>query len=73
MIPILKAVLENAKGNKVATAFGVVAFCAAGAGKLMSENGVEPWGSAATGIAAFIAIGLGFAVPKLLPPKNEGE
>jgi hypothetical protein len=65
MTELLKTIMVNAKGNKVATAFGVVAGSCFFAGDWLVANNIEPWGTALKGVAAFIAIGLGFAVPKL--------
>ncbi len=73
MAELLKTILVNAKGNKVATTFGVVAGCLFGAGEWLSTHGIEPWGTAAKGVCAFIAIGLGLAVPKLTAPKPEDK
>ncbi len=71
MIEILKSLLLNAKGNPITTALGMVAFACIGGGKVMTEHMIEPWGSAMTGVGAFIVIGLGLvAKDKMLPPKD---
>ena len=69
MNELIKKLIANAKGNPITTALGFLALSCAGAGTTLSSAGIEPWGSAVTGVAAFLALGLGFvAKDSLLPP-----
>lgn len=71
-IEIAKQILANAKGSPGTTAAAMVALALLGAGKLMAEHQVEPWGTAIAGLGAMIVLVLGFVAvdPKKLPPKD---
>lgn len=71
-VEIAKTLIANAKGSPITTAFAMVALALLGAGKLMTENNVEPWGTAIAGLGAMIVLVLGFVAvdPKKLPPKD---
>ena len=71
MIELLKALLLNAKGNPITTALGFVALGLVGAGKMLSDNAFEPWGTALSGVGAMIAIVLGFVAKDKMKPPTE--
>ncbi len=59
-VEMAKQILANAKGHPVTSVFAVIAVALAGAGKMMAENGLEPWGTAVAGVGAMIVLVLGF-------------
>ena len=69
-IEIAKTILANAKGSPITTALCLVAIALLGGGKLMTENAIEPWGTAVAGLGAIIVLVLGFiAVDPSKKPK----
>jgi hypothetical protein len=59
-LEIAKTILANAKGHPVTTALAMIAIALLGGGKLMTENMIEPWGTAVAGLGAALVIVLGF-------------
>lgn len=70
-IEIAKTILSNAKGSPITTALAMIAIVLIGGGKLMTENAIEPWGTAVAGLGAIIVLVLGFiAVDPSKKPKD---
>jgi len=70
-LEIAKTILSNAKGSPITTALAMIAIVLIGGGKLMTENAIEPWGTAVAGLGASIVLVLGFiAVDPSKKPKD---
>lgn len=70
-IEIAKTFLANAKGHPVTTVFAIIAIGLLGAGKVMTEHSIEPWGTFVAGVGASVVIVLGFVARD--PKKPDGE
>lgn len=69
-VDIAKQILTNAKNSPITSVFAIVALGLLGAGKLLADNGVEPWGTAVAGIGAIVVIVLGFVARDPKPPED---
>lgn len=69
-LEIAKTILANAKGSPVTTALAMIAIALIGGGKLMTENMIEPWGTAVAGLGAALVIVLGFIAVDPNKPKD---
>ena len=70
-LEIAKAILSNAKGSPITTALAMIAIVLIGGGKLMTENMIEPWGTAVAGLGAALVIVLGFIAVDPNKPKDQ--
>lgn len=70
-LEIAKTILTNAKGHPVTTALAMIAIAMLGGGKLMSENAIEPWGTAVAGLGAALVIVLGLIAKDPSKPKDQ--